>query len=120
MNLVLYFVVMAAAMLGLSRILPGFRVDGWLPAVFAAIVLAAVNTVVKPILFVLTLPFTILTLGLFLFVLNAICLWITALIVPGFQVHGAGTTLFASLVLAAVSMAWKAITSSSPSAASSS
>ena len=110
MTYVLYFVVMAAAMLGLSRILPGFKVDGWLPAIFASIVLAAVNVVVKPILFVLTLPFTILTLGLFLFVLNAIMLWLTALIVPGFRVSGAGTTLLASLVLAAVSMVWKAAT----------
>jgi len=73
----------------------------------------AVNTVVKPILFVLTLPFTILTLGLFLFVLNAICLWITALLVPGFDVVGAWTTLLASLILAAVGMIWKAATSSS-------
>jgi len=113
MSLILYFVVMAAAMLGLSRILPGFRVDGWMPALLAAVVLAAVNTVVKPILFVLTLPFTILTLGLFLFVLNAICLWITALLVPGFDVVGAWTTLLASLILAAVGMIWKAATSSS-------
>ena len=113
MNLLLYFVVMAAAMLGLSRILPGFRVNGWLPALFASVVLAAVNTVLKPILFVLMLPFTILTLGLFLFVLNAICLWITALIVPGFELRGAGTTLLASLILAAVGMVWKGATSSS-------
>lgn len=113
MSLLLYFVVMAAAMLGLSRVLPGFRVNGWVPALFAAVVLAAVNTVVKPILFVLTLPFTILTLGLFLFVLNAICLWITALIVPGFTVIGAGTTILASVVLALVGMLWKAATRSS-------
>src|SRR5262245_25178825 len=113
MNLLLYFVVMAAAMLGLSRILPGFRMNGWLPALFASVVLAAVNTVLKPILFMLTLPFTILTLGLFLFVLNAICLWITALIVPGFELRSAGTTLLASLILAAVGMVWKGATSSS-------
>jgi putative membrane protein len=109
-NLLLYFVVMAAAMLGLSRVLPGFQVDGWIPALIGAVVLAAVNTVVKPVLFVLTLPFTILTLGLFLFVLNAICLWIAALLVPGFSVHGFGTAFLASLILAAVSMVWKAIT----------
>jgi putative membrane protein len=109
MSLLLYFVVMAAAMLGLSRLLTGFRVDGWVPALLAAIVLAAVNTVVKPILFVITLPFTILTLGLFLFVLNAIMLWLTALLVPGFRVEGAWTTLLASLILAVVSMAWKAV-----------
>jgi putative membrane protein len=110
MSLLLYFIVMAVVMLGLSRMLPGFRVDGFWPALFAAVVLALVNTIVKPILFVLTLPFTILTLGLFLFVLNAICLWITALIVPGFRIDGAWTTLLASLLLAVVGIVWKAAT----------
>jgi putative membrane protein len=109
MSLLIYFIVMAAAMLGLSQVLPGFQVSGWIPALLGAVVLAAVNTVVKPILFVVTLPFTIITLGLFLFVLNAIMLWLTALIVPGFQVVGAWTTLLASLILAIVSMAWKAV-----------
>jgi putative membrane protein len=113
MSLLLYFVVMAAAMLCLARVLPGFVVEGWVPAFLAAVVLAIVNTVVKPILFVLTLPFTILTLGLFLFVLNAICLWLTAVLVPGFRVSGFGTTLIASLLLAIVSMVWKAATRSS-------
>lgn len=113
MSLLLYFVVMAAAMIGLSRVMPGFKVEGWGPALLAAVVLAAVNTVVKPVLFVLTLPFTILTLGLFLFVLNAICLWITAMIVPGFDVRGAGTTFLAALILAAVGMIWKGISSES-------
>jgi putative membrane protein len=110
MTLLLYFVVMAAAMVALSHILPGFEVRGWMPALLAAVVLAVVNTLLKPVLFVLTLPFTILTLGLFLFVLNAMMLWLTALIVPGFRVHGAGTTLLASLILAAVGMVWKAAT----------
>jgi putative membrane protein len=111
MGLILYFVVMAAAMLVLSRILPGFQVNGWGAALLAAIVLAVVNTIVKPILFILTLPFTILTLGLFLFVLNAIMLWLTAALVPGFRVSGFLTTLIASLILAAVSIVWKAATS---------
>jgi putative membrane protein len=110
MGFVLYFLVMAAAMLGLSRILPGFQVDGWMPAIIAAVVLALVNTIVKPILFILTLPFTILTLGLFLLVLNAIMLWLTAALVPGFRVHGFGATLLASFVLAFVGMIWKAAT----------
>jgi len=110
MSHLLYFLVMAAVLLGLSRILPGFRVDGWVPAIFASIVLALVNTLVKPILFVLTLPLTILTLGLFLIVLNAIMLWLTALLVPGFRIHGAMTTVVASLILAVVSMVWKSAT----------
>ena len=109
MSLILYFLVMAAAMVALSKVLPGFQVNGWVPAIIAAIVLALVNTIVKPILFVITLPFTILTLGLFLFVLNMICLWITAALVPGFRVSGILTTLLASILLAVVSMVWKGI-----------
>jgi putative membrane protein len=105
----LYFVVMAAAMLGLSRIMPGFQVQGWVPALFASLVLALVNTIVKPILFVLTLPLTIVTLGLFLLVLNAIMLWLTAKLVPGFEVRGFATLVLASLILAVVSMAWKSL-----------
>jgi len=110
MGLILYFIVIAAVMLGLSHILPGFRVDGWVPALLAAVVLAVVNTILKPILFVLTLPFTILTLGLFLLVLNAMMLGITAWIVPGFNVRGFGTLILASLILAVVGMAWKSAT----------
>jgi putative membrane protein len=110
MGLVLYFVVIAAVMMGLSRLLPGFEVDGWLPALLSAVVLGVANTVLKPILFVLTLPFTILTLGLFLFILNALMLWLTALIVPGFRVHGFLPTLLASIILSVVGMIWKAAT----------
>jgi putative membrane protein len=110
MGLLLYFVVMAAAMLLLSRVLPGFQVNGWGPALIASVVLAVVNVIVKPILFILTLPFTILTLGLFLFVLNAMMLWLTSVLVPGFRVSGFLTTLIASLVLALVSMVWKSAT----------
>ncbi len=110
MSLVLYFVVMGACMLLLSRVLPGFVVSGWGPALIAAIVLAAVNTIVRPILFVLTLPFTIVTLGLFLLVLNALMLGLTAWLVPGFQIHGFLTMFVASLVLAVVGSIWKAAT----------
>jgi putative membrane protein len=112
MGLLLYFVVMAAAMLGLSRVLPGFQVNGWGPALIASVVLAVVNVLVKPILFVITLPFTILTLGLFLFVLNMIMLWLTSILVPGFRVSGFLTTFLASIALALVGMLWKAATKS--------
>jgi putative membrane protein len=111
MSLLLYFLVMAAAMLGLSRILPGFQVQGWVPALIGALVLALVNTIVRPILFVITLPFTIITLGLFLFILNALCLWIASALVPGFRITGFMTALVASLLLAIVSMVWKAVSS---------
>jgi len=110
MSTLLYFVVMAVAFMGLSRVLPGFHVTGWVPAIVAAVILAVVNTLVKPVLFVLTLPFTILTLGLFLLVLNALMLGLTAWIVPGIRIDGWGTTFIAALILSAVGMAWKSIT----------
>ena len=110
MGFILYFLVIAAAMLGLSRFLPGFQVDGWVPAILASLCLGAANVILKPILFILTLPFTILTLGLFLLVLNAIVLWITALIVPGFRIHGFVPALLASMILSVVGMIWKSLT----------
>ncbi len=107
----LYFVVMAAAMMGLSMsgVLPGFRVDGWQAALIGAVVLALANTLLKPVLFVLTLPVTILTLGLFLFVLNALMVGITAWLVPGLHVDGLLTALVASLILSFVGMVWKMV-----------
>ncbi len=110
MSFILYFVLMAATMLGLSKILPGFRVAGWGPALVAAVVLGFLNAIVKPILFLLTLPLTILTLGLFLLVLNAIILWLTDLLVPGFDIPGGfGTTIVAALVLSVMGMVWKGV-----------
>ena len=110
MNTLLYFIVMAAAFMGLSQILPGFRVTGWVPAIFGAVILAVVNTIVKPILFVITFPLTIVTLGLFLLVLNAVMLQLTAWLVPGVSVDGWGTALVGAIILSAVSMVWKAAT----------
>jgi putative membrane protein len=106
-----YFLVMAAAMmtLSMSGMLPGFGVDGWQSALIAAVVLALANALLKPILFVLTLPFTIVTLGLFLLVLNALMLWITARLVPGLHLQGAFTTLVASVILSLVGMIWNAL-----------
>jgi putative membrane protein len=110
MNLILYFFVMAAAMLGLSHFLPGFHVTGWGPAIIAAIILALLNVLLRPILWLLSLPFILLTLGLFLFIINAIVLWITAAFVPGFRIDGLLPALLASLILSLVSMLWKSVT----------
>jgi putative membrane protein len=110
MSLFLYFLLMAMTMLVLSKVLPGFRVEGFGPAILAALVLGVLNAIVKPILFVLTLPFTILTLGLFLLVLNGIVLWLTSVLVPGFKIPGGfGTTIVAALILSVMSMIWKGV-----------
>jgi len=106
-----HFIVIAAAMmlLSMSGMLPGFSVNGWQAALAGAVVLALANALLKPVLFVLTLPFTIMTLGLFLVVLNAFMLWLTARVVPGLHIHGVVTTLVASVILSVVGMIWSAL-----------
>ena len=61
------------------------------------------NAIVRPILFILTLPFTLLTLGLFIFVLNAICLGLTAAVLPGFSIAGYGSALLGAVIVTIVS-----------------
>lgn len=72
-------------------------------AFIAGAILTVVNAIVKPILLVLTLPLTLITLGLFYFVLSAICLWITAKLVPGFAVHGVLATIVAAVLVSLLS-----------------
>ena len=115
MNFVLYFFVMAASMLALSHYLPGFHVTGWGPAIIASLILALLNVILRPILWLLSLPFILVTLGLFLFIINAIVLWITAALVPGFRIDGLIPALLASLILSLVSMLWKSVTSEAKS-----
>ena len=71
----------------------------------AALVLGLVNAIVRPILLVLTLPLTLVTLGLFLFVLNALCLWLTSAVVPGFDVRGFWPAFWGALLVSALSWA---------------
>jgi putative membrane protein len=69
----------------------------------AALVLGVLNAIVRPILVLLTLPITVLTLGLFVFVLNAVMLWITSKVVEGFEVHGFGAALYGAILMTIIS-----------------
>ena len=82
---------------------PGVHLAGIVPALIAGGILAVVNTIIRPILIVLTLPFTLLTLGLFIFVVNAICFALTAALVPGFEISGFFAAFFGALVVSIVS-----------------
>jgi putative membrane protein len=106
----LHFLVVAATFIVLSRVLPGFHVNGWGAAIFGAIILAVVNAIIRPILFVVTLPITILTFGLFLLIVNAIVLKITSAIVPGLGIDGWGPAIIGGIVFSIIGMIWKAIT----------
>lgn len=85
-----------------AYIVPGFVVNSFFAAAIAAVVLGLVNAIIKPILVLLTLPLTVLTLGLFLFVINAFTIWLAGAITPGFRVVGFGPALVGSIVLTLV------------------
>ncbi len=93
-------VLITAAGLMIARaIIPGIVISGWGKLFLAALLLGLVNAIVRPILFILTLPFTILTLGLFLLVLNGICLTIVAWLIPGVAVSGLWAATLGALVV---------------------
>jgi putative membrane protein len=93
----------AVAIYVVAVIVPGIEVDGVLTALGAGLVLGVINAVVRPILVVLTFPVTLITLGLFLLVLNGLCLWLTSLLVKGFQVQGFWAAVFGALLVSVVS-----------------
>lgn len=88
-----------------SEILSGLTFDSTVKLIVAAIVLGVVNAFVRPLAFILTLPLTVLTLGLFLLVLNAGMVALVAWIVPGFQITGFWTAVGAALIVSLVSWA---------------
>jgi putative membrane protein len=93
------WVVNAVAFMAIAAIVPGFDVASFGWALLAAFVLGLVNAFVRPLLFILTLPVTIITLGLFVFVLNAGMLWLVSSVVDGFEVQGFVPALLAALLL---------------------
>jgi putative membrane protein len=88
MRILLVWILNAVALWLVSVLLPGVTLDNEISAFIAAIVLGLVNAAIKPILIVLTLPVTVLTLGLFLFVLNGLLFWGVGSLWPGFHVDG--------------------------------
>ncbi len=93
----------ALAVFAASYVLPGVHVQDFWTALVVAIILALVNAVLRPILVLLTLPVTMLTLGLFLFVINSLMVLLVARIVPGFVVDGFWWALLASVVISIIS-----------------
>lgn len=88
MTLLLVWILNAVALLVVAYVLPGIVVASFGSAMLAALVLGLINSLVKPVLILLTLPITIVTLGLFLLVLNALMFWFAGSILKGFQVNG--------------------------------
>ena len=104
MMLLARWVVNAAALLLVAYLYPGVHVESFFAALIAALVLGLVNAVIRPILVVLTFPVTLLTLGLFLFVINALLFWFVAEIVQGFHVTGFVAALVGSILYSLVTL----------------
>ncbi|WP_224483947.1 phage holin family protein [Robertkochia aurantiaca] len=99
MKFLIKILLSGLAVIILERILPGVSVDGYMTAIIVALVLGLLNFIVKPILVILTLPVTILTLGLFLLIINAIIILLADSLVSGFQVDNIWWALLFSLLL---------------------
>jgi putative membrane protein len=93
----------AIAIMVAAWLVPGFHLSGTGAALGAGAILGLVNVSIRPILLVLTLPFTLVTLGLFIFVVNAICVGLTAALIPGFSIEGYGAAFLGALVVSVVS-----------------
>jgi putative membrane protein len=113
MGFLLRVVVNILALILAASVVPGIRLQGVLSAVAAGLLLGIINAVVRPVLLILTLPVTLVTLGLFLFVLNGLCLWLVAAVVKGFHVAGFWSALGGALCVSVVSWVVTALVSDS-------
>ncbi|VTU38094.1 phage holin family protein [Variovorax sp. RA8] len=98
MRLVIKWLLSALALLAVTYVYSGVQVSSFTSALIAAAVIGLLNMVVRPVLVVLTLPVTIVTLGLFLFVINALLFWAASGLLPGFHVNGFVAALIGSLI----------------------
>jgi len=98
MKLIAKWLLSAAALLAVATLYSGVQVSGFSTALIAAFVIGLLNTIVRPVLVILTLPVTLVTLGLFLFVINALMFWAAAGVLEGFKVSGFAGALLGSLI----------------------
>lgn len=103
MYLLLRWIVSALAILAAAYVIPGISVATFYTALIVALVLGFLNAIVRPVLFILTLPITILTLGLFTFVLNGFLFWFVASFIKGFEVSGFWSAVGGAFIVTVVS-----------------
>jgi len=109
MRFLLHVLINAAALFALPYLFKWVEVDSVQAALIAALVLGVINALVRPVLFLLTLPVTVLTLGLFIFVLNGLLFWAVGSFVPGFRVTGFWAGVFGAIVFSLISWALAAL-----------
>ena len=104
MKLILKWLLSAVALLAVANLYSGVQIPGFGSALLAALVLGLLNTIVRPVRVVLTLPVTVVTLGLFLFIINALMFWAASGLLSGFQVAGFGAALIGSLLYSVLNL----------------
>jgi putative membrane protein len=104
MRWLLHWIVNAVVLLVISRLVPGFQIRSFGSALFAVVIIGIVNATLGLFLKVMTFPLSLLTLGLFIFVIDAFVLWFSSKLVPGFSVAGFKPALIAALVLTLIEM----------------
>jgi len=109
MRLLITGLVNALALLALPYIFTSIHVDTFVTALVAALVLGLINTLIRPVLILLTLPATLLTLGLFIFVINGLLFWFAGSFVKGFTVDGFWAAVFGAIVYSLISWALSAL-----------
>jgi putative membrane protein len=109
MRFLLRLLLNGIAIIVAAWFIPGVHLAGIVPALIAGALLGFVNALVRPILLLLTLPFTLITLGLFIFVVNAICFALTAALVPGFEINGFLSAFFGAILVSLVSWVLNAL-----------
>lgn len=109
LNKIIKFLINGFAVYATAYLLSGVEVSGFVVALIVAVVLAVLNVFIKPILVILSLPVTILTLGLFTFVIDALIVLLASRIVPGFTIDGFWTAIVFSIVLTVISYVLHAI-----------
>ena len=109
MRLLLHWILSAIALLVVSHLVPGFHVAGLLPALIAALVIGLLNATVGLFLKIITFPISILTLGIFLLVINGVMILLAAALVPGFHVYGFAPAFWGAVVLALLGMLIRAV-----------
>ena len=104
MRIILRWCINALALLAVAYLYSGVQVDGIVAALIAALVLGLVNAIIRPVLILLTLPVTLLSMGLFIFVINALLFWFVAEVVSGFKVTGFMAALIGSLMYSVITL----------------
>ena len=103
MRLILIWCCNALALLAVAYLLPGVRVDGFGSALVAALVLGLINTLIRPLLILFTLPVTLLSLGLFIIVINGLLFWFAGSVLRGFEVNGFWVAIMGALLYSIIS-----------------